>query len=111
MVNRVRAVLVVVACLFALTGCVKLDADLKVNADETVSGTMKLGIDKQLVQTSGQSLDKIRQQVEDGIKGSSTEGVTCKAFEDDNYVGSELQLRQCPVQQDGQLDRRKRDLP
>ena len=39
MMNRVRTALVVVACLVGLTGCVKLDADLKVNSDETVSGT------------------------------------------------------------------------
>ena len=37
MMNRVRAALVVVACLVGLTGCVKLDADLKVGSNETVS--------------------------------------------------------------------------
>ena len=68
MINRVRAALVVVACLVALTGCVKLDADLKVGSNETVSGSMKIGVDKQLLQSSGQSFDKVRQQIESGIR-------------------------------------------
>ncbi|WBQ02475.1 LppM family (lipo)protein [Kribbella sp. CA-293567] len=89
MKNRVRTALVIVACLVGLTGCVKLDADLKVNSNETVSGSMQIGVDKQLVASSGQSLDAIRQQVEKGIKTTATDGVSCKAFEDDKYVGSD----------------------
>jgi hypothetical protein len=88
MMNRVRAALVVAACLFALTGCVKLDADLKVNSNETVSGDMQIGVDKELLQSSGQSLDKVRGQIESGIKETTTEGVTCKPFDDGKYVGS-----------------------
>ena len=73
--------LLVVACLVALTGCVQLDADLKVGSNETVSGSMKIGVDKQLLQSSGQSLDKVRQQIESGIKPTTTEGVSCNSFE------------------------------
>jgi hypothetical protein len=96
MMNRVRAALVVVACLVALTGCVKLDADLKVNSNETVSGTMQIGVDKQLLQSSGQSLDKVRERIEDGIKQTTTDGVTCKPFEDDRYVGSNCTFEGVP---------------
>lgn len=101
MINRVRAALVVVACLVALTGCVKLDADLKVGSNETVSGTMKIGVDKQLLQSSGQSLDKVRSQIESGIKQTTTEGVTCKAFEDDKYVGSDCTFESVPFDKMG----------
>ena len=45
MINRVRAALLVGACLVALTGCVKVDADLKVGSNETVSGNMKIGVE------------------------------------------------------------------
>ncbi|TCC29195.1 LppM family (lipo)protein [Kribbella sindirgiensis] len=96
MMNRVRAALVVVACLVGLTGCVKLDADLKVGSNETVSGTMKLGVDKQLLQSSGQSLDKIRQQIETGVKSTATKGVECKSYEDDKYVGSNCTFQNVP---------------
>jgi hypothetical protein len=101
MKNRARAALVVVACLLALTGCVNVDADLKVNSSETVSGSMKIGVDKQLMESSGTSLDKVRQQVESGIKQTTTEGVTCKAFEDDKYVGSDCKFDQVPFSKMG----------
>ncbi|MDX6238922.1 MAG: hypothetical protein QOG10_3737 [Kribbellaceae bacterium] len=101
MKNRARAALVVLACLVTLTGCVKVDADLKVNSNETVSGSMKLGVDKQLMQSSGTSLDAVRQQVESGIKQTTTEGVVCKAFEDSKYVGSDCKFDQVPFSQMG----------
>ncbi|MGW1341536.1 LppM family (lipo)protein [Kribbella sp. NPDC002412] len=101
MMNRVRAALVLVACLVALTGCVKLDADLKVGSNETVSGNMQIGVDKQLLESSGQSLDKVREQIENGIKETTTDGVTCKAFEDDRYVGSNCTFESVPFDKMG----------
>ena len=101
MKNRVRAALIGIACLVALTGCVKVDADLKVNSNETVSGTMKLGVDKQLVESSGQSLDKVREQVEQGVKQTTTDGVTCKPYEDDKYVGSNCKFDNVPFSKMG----------
>lgn len=101
MINRVRAALVVVACLVALTGCVKLDADLKVGANETVSGSMKIGVDKQLLQSSGQSVDTVRRQIESGIKQTTTEGVNCNSFQDDKYVGSNCTFESVPFDKMG----------
>jgi hypothetical protein len=93
---RARATLVVVACVLALTGCVKVDADLRVNSNKTVSGSMLLGVDKQLVTQSGQSLDKVREEVEKEMKATATEGVECKAYDDDKYVGAECSLDGVP---------------
>src|SRR5438445_2197796 len=101
MMNRVRAALVVVACLVGLTGCVKIDGDVKVGSNETVSGSMKVGVDKQLLQSSGQSLDKIRQEIESSIKSSATQGVTCKSYEDDKYVGSNCTFDNVPFDKMG----------
>ena len=101
MMNRVRAAVVVVACLIGLTGCVKIDGDLKVGSNETVSGSMKIGVDKQLLQSSGQSLDKIRQEIESSIKSSATEGVTCKSYEDSKYVGSDCTFSNVPFDKMG----------
>ena len=101
MMNRVRAAIVVVACLIGLTGCVKIDGDLKVGSNETVSGSMKIGVDKQLLQSSGQSLDKIRQEIESSIKSSATEGVTCKSYEDSKYVGSDCTFSNVPFDKMG----------
>ncbi|NEA37093.1 hypothetical protein [Streptomyces sp. SID13031] len=96
MKNRVRTALVIMACLVGLTGCVKFDGDLKVNSNETVTGTLKFGVDKQLMTSSGQSLDEIRQEIEKAIKQTATDGVTCKAFEDDKYVGEDCSFDGVP---------------
>jgi hypothetical protein len=101
MINRVRAALLVVACLVALTGCVQLEADLKVGSNETVSGTMKIGVDKQLLQASGQSLDTIRKRIDDAIKQTTTEGVTCKPYDNDKYVGSTCTFESVPFDKMG----------
>jgi hypothetical protein len=101
MMNRVRAALVVVACLVALTGCAKLDADLKVNSNETVSGNMQIGVDKQLLEASGQSLDKVSEQIENGIKEITTDGVACKPFNDDRYIGSDCTFESVPFDKMG----------
>jgi len=101
MKNRLRAA-IVVACLFALTGCAKLDADLKVGSDETVSGTMQIGIDKQLLESSGQSLDKIRERVDSSIKQLTTDGVSCAALDDDQYIGSKCTFESVPFEKMGQ---------
>ncbi|MFK4089782.1 LppM family (lipo)protein [Kribbella sp. NPDC020789] len=101
MMKRLRAA-IVVACLFALTGCAKLDADLQVGSDETVSGTMQIGIDKQLLEASGQSLDTIRQRIDSSIKQLTTDGVTCDALDDDQYIGSKCTFDKVPFEKMGQ---------
>jgi hypothetical protein len=101
MINRVRAALLIVAGLVALTGCVQLDADLKVGSNETVSGTMKIGVDKQLLESSGQSLDTIRKRIDDAIKQTTTEGVTCTPYDNDKYVGSTCTFESVPFDKMG----------
>jgi hypothetical protein len=101
MMKRVRAA-IVVACLFALAGCGTFDADLKVGSDETVSGTLQIGIDKQLLTASGQSVDKIQQQIASSIKQLTTDGVSCSAVDDDQTVGEKCTLESVPFEKMGQ---------
>ncbi|MFC9694996.1 LppM family (lipo)protein [Kribbella sp. NPDC056951] len=101
MKNRLRAA-IVVACLFALTGCAKLDADFKVGSDETVSGTMQIGIDKQLLEASGQSLDKIRERIGTSIKQLTTDGVDCQPLDDDQFIGEKCTFESVPFEKMGQ---------
>lgn len=97
--NRARSVLLVAALLLALTGCIKVDADLKVSKDETVSGRMLLAVDKTVAQQLGSSPDKIRQQIEDSIKKGAPSGVSCKAYDEGNYVGTDCTLDKVPFDQ------------
>src|SRR5262249_46825809 len=76
----------------ALTGCVKIDADLKVGKDEKVSGKLLMAVDKGVAEQLGSSPDKIRQQIEDSIKKDAPKGVDCKAYEEGNYIGTQCNL-------------------
>ncbi len=91
--------LLVAAVLLALTGCIKVDADLKVSKDETVSGRMLLAVDKTVALQLGSSPDKIRQQIEDSIKKDAPSGVSCKAYDEGNYVGTDCTLDKVPFDQ------------
>jgi hypothetical protein len=42
-----------------LSGCIKLTMDLQVDSDDTVSGTIQLGIQKELLELSGGSVQDL----------------------------------------------------
>lgn len=99
MSNRSRvvvAVVAVVACLIGLTGCVRFDGELEVHSDETVSGTLQVGVYKQSVQAAGWSESSARRQIENEIKFVSSDQADCKAYENDTFMGSTCTLNKVP---------------
>ena len=42
-----------------LTGCIKLNVDLGINADDTVNGAVVLGVQKELLELTGQSAEDL----------------------------------------------------
>lgn len=58
-----RAALMILV-LLGLSGCVKLDMDLKVRADNSVDGTVIIAIDKRILDIGGQSEGDFRKQLE-----------------------------------------------
>lgn len=96
MSNRIRVGLAVVACLIGLTGCVRFDGDLQVHSDETVSGTLQVGVYKQSVQSAGWSESSARRQIESEIKFVSSDQAECKTYENDTFMGSTCTLNKVP---------------
>ena len=72
-----------------LTGCIKLDMDLDVSADDTVSGTVVFAFSKQLLQLTGQSVDEL---FKDGASSlpSDAPGTSTAPYEDDRFVGQKI---------------------
>lgn len=59
-----------------LSACIKLDMNLTVNSDNTVSGTIIFALNKQLIELSGQSADDLlgsAAPVPSGVQGIETE--------------------------------------
>lgn len=59
-----RTAVLAIALLFALSGCVKLDMDMNVRADNTVDGTLIVAVDKELLRATGQTEADFLKQVE-----------------------------------------------
>jgi hypothetical protein len=78
-----------------LSGCIKLNMDLTVSTDNTVSGSAIVAIDKQLVALTGQPVDQIFGG--DTIAPAGTQGVTTKDYEDDTFVGQEITFEGAPL--------------
>jgi hypothetical protein len=86
----VGSVLAAAAATMLLTACLKLDMDLNVSSDDTVSGTVILGIDKELLALSGQSADQFFQG-QDLLPGVAS-GVSVADYDDGAFVGKQITL-------------------
>lgn len=78
-----------------LTGCIKLNMDLGINADDTVNGTIVLGVQKELLELTGQSAEDLLGDA-DLIPTGAT-GVVVESFEDDEFVGQQIIFEDLPI--------------
>jgi hypothetical protein len=76
------------AAAMLLTACLKLDMDLDVSSNDTVSGAVVLGIDKELLALSGQSADQFFQG-QDLLPGGAG-GVSVIDYDDGTFVGKQI---------------------
>jgi len=76
------------ALAFLLTGCLKLNMDLEVATDDTVSGTAVIGFDKELLALTGDSFDDMLG--DDSIVPSDIEGVSVEPYDDGEFIGQEV---------------------
>jgi hypothetical protein len=83
------------ALVILLSSCIKLNMDLTVSTDDTVSGTAIVAIDKQLLAATGQPVDQIFGG--DTIAPAGTNGVTTKDYEDDTFIGQEITFEDAPI--------------
>jgi hypothetical protein len=78
-----------------LTGCIKLNMDLGINADDTVNGAIVLGVQKELLELTGQSAEDLLGDA-DLIPTGAT-GVVVEPFEDDEFVGQQIIFEDLPI--------------
>lgn len=98
--SRVRIVgrVVAVGLLAVLmSACLKLDMNLNVSSDNTVSGSVIFAVEKSLLELSGQSFDDILGST--APLPSDAQGVTVKDYEDDQFAGKEYTFDSVPLAQ------------
>jgi hypothetical protein len=90
-------VMALAALAVLMSACLKLDMDLNVSSDDTVSGTVIFAVDKNLLQISGQSFDDLLGS--SAPLPSGAEGVVAKDYEDDQFAGKEYTFDSVPLAQ------------
>lgn len=77
-----------VALVFLMTGCIKLNMNLGINSDNTVSGTVEFGVQKELLDLTGQNVEDLLGT--DSPFASNAPGVTVEPFDDGEFAGQQF---------------------
>ena len=82
------------AIALLLAGCFKVNMDLEVAADNTISGTAVIAVDESLLQLTGQDVDQLFADMDlsDLPPGSTTE-----TYREDGFVGQEITFAEMPL--------------
>jgi hypothetical protein len=86
-----------VALVFLMTGCIKLNMNLGINSDNTVSGTVEIGVQKELVDLTGQNVEDLLGT--DAPLPGNAPGVTVEPFDDGEFVGRRVILEDVPIEE------------
>jgi hypothetical protein len=86
--------LALIAVALLLAGCVRVNMDLDVSAQNTVSGTAVLAVDKNLVELSGQSVDDLFSSAD---LSNLPQGATVDPYDEDGFVGQQITFDAVPL--------------
>jgi hypothetical protein len=86
-----------VALVFLMTGCIKLNMNLGINSDNTVSGTVEIGVQKELIDLTGQNVEDLLGR--DAPLPSNAPGVTVEPFDDGEFAGRQFILEDVPIEE------------
>jgi hypothetical protein len=86
-----------VALVFLMTGCIKLNMNIGLNSDNTVSGTVEFGIQKELLDLTGQNVEDLLGS--DAPFPSNAPGVTVEPFDDGEFAGQQFIFEDVPIEE------------
>ena len=93
--RKLAAILATVLSTFLLTGCIKLEMDLTVNRDRTVSGTVIGAVSDYLAEMAEESGDTSSNSLTselDSLFDENTPGVTVKEYKSGGFTGQQYIL-------------------
>ena len=85
-----------VALVFLMTGCIKLNMNLGINSDNTVSGTVEIGVQKELIDLTGQNVEDLLGR---DAPLPNAPGVTVEPFDDGEFAGRHFILEDVPIEE------------
>jgi hypothetical protein len=90
---RLRA-LAALALVFALAGCMKVDAQVAINDNDTVSGSVIMALDKRLAALTGKTQDQLIDSIQLEPK---PDGTVAQPYEDGDYIGRRFVFTDVPL--------------
>jgi hypothetical protein len=97
----VRALAAAACGAFLLTGCFKFEADLTVQDDDTLDGTLTIAIDEELASFLPGGVGTLRQILMGTLSGAGLDAgnIDVAPFEDEGLVGETVSLQDVPLPQ------------
>jgi hypothetical protein len=82
------------ALVLLLAGCFKVNMDVEVSPENTVSGSAIIAVDESLLELSGQSADQLFQEMD---LSDLPPGATLDRYEEDGFIGQEITFEEMPL--------------
>lgn len=96
-----RSIVGAAVAAVALSGCIKLDADLRVQADDTIDGTFTVGISKDLARFLPGGIESLIAGADGEQDVAGAEDVTTTPYEDDKFIGQTVTFTGAPLDEAG----------
>src|SRR4026207_1068089 len=84
----------VCAAALLLSGCFKVNMDVEVSPENTVSGTAVIAVDESLLELSGQSADQLFKDMD---LSSLPAGATTEKYQEDGFIGQQITFSDVPL--------------
>lgn len=95
--RRPYALVLLLAVVLGLSGCMKLEGELEVHADDTVSGTVIVGVSTVWAEGNGQDPLALQNIMIEELATTPDSGVTGEPYDDDDFVGMVLTLDEVEI--------------
>ena len=93
-VRKLGRLLGMAAFALLLTGCFKVNMDVEVSPENTVSGTAIIAVDESLLELSGQSADQLFKDMD---LSQLPAGATTDTYQEDGFVGQQITFNDVPL--------------
>jgi len=93
-VRRLGRLLGVCAFALLLSGCFKVNMDVEVSPENTVSGKAIIAVDESLLELSGQSADQLFKDMD---LSSLPAGATTEKYQEDGFIGQQITFSDVPL--------------
>jgi hypothetical protein len=93
-VRRLGRLLGVCAFALLLSGCFKVNMNVEVSPENTVSGNAVIAVDESLLELSGQSADQLFKDMD---LSSLPAGATTEKYQEDGFIGQQITFSDVPL--------------